>query len=265
MSRMGNYELMTTLNSSNPLVIQQTRDGYRYSIEPFLLANFASLSTDYRLLDIGTGCGIIPLLITTQIELEEIVAIEIQKSLYDLAVSNISSNGASEKVRLIHGDFINLELDAKNRLFDIVVANPPYRKLNTGRTNPKREKAVARHELSMDLESLIAKAYDFLKDGGTFTLAYPLSRLTEVREKLCTRKLFPSRLRFVHGSQKIDARIFLIEAVKGCRVDCIIEPPLFVYNEDGLYSKEMEEIYASFNYSSRTHYIKKECYRNRAS
>ena len=117
-------------------------------------------------------------------------------------------------------------------------------------------------KLAQNLFKIGSKAYDFLKDGGAFTLAYPLSRLTEVREKLCTRKLFPSRLRFVHGSQKIDARIFLIEAVKGCQTDCIIEPPLFVYNEDGLYSKEMDEIYASFNYSSRTHYIKKECYRS---
>ena len=249
---------MITLSSSNSLMIKQTSDGYRYSIEPFLLTNFARLSSGYRLLDIGTGCGIIPLLVMTQIEPREIVAIEIQKSLYDLAVSNILSNGVSEKIRVIHDDFIKFDLGADNRLFDIVVSNPPYRKLNTGRMNPKYEKAVARHELSMDLESLITKAYGFLKDGGTFILAYPSSRLTEVHKELCIRKLFPSRLRFVHGSKKTDARIFLIEAVKERPIDCIIEPPLFVYNEDGLYSKEMEEIYASFNYSSRTHYIKEE-------
>ena len=249
---------MATLNLSNPLVIQQAKDGYRYSIEPFLLANFASLSTGCRLLDIGTGCGIIPLLLTTQIKLEEIVGIEIQKSLYDLAVSNVSINGAAEKIRLIHADFINFELGAENKLFDIVISNPPYRKLNTGRMNPKHEKAIARHELSMNLESLIMKADALLKRGGTFAMAYPPTRLNEVQEKFFAHKLFPSRLRFIHGAQKVDARIFLIEAVKGRRVDCIIEPPLFVYNEDGSYSKEMEEIYASFNYSSRTHYINEE-------
>ena len=94
------------MNSSNTLLIEQPKDGYRYSIEPFLIADFANLYSEYRLLDIGTGCGIIPLLITTQVELKEIVGIEIQKSLYDFAVSNISNNGLSHKVRLIHGDFM---------------------------------------------------------------------------------------------------------------------------------------------------------------
>ena len=244
------------LNSSNPLVIQQTKNGYRYSIEPFLLANFVTLSTGCRLLDIGTGCGIIPLLLATQIELEEIVAIEIQKSLYDIAVSNISKNGISDRTRLIYGDFVNLDLSAENRLFDIVVSNPPYRKLNTGRVNPKHEKAVARHELSMDLQSLVTKTDEFLKYGGTFVMAYPPIRLNEVLRKLCSQKLFPSRLRFIHGSREADARIFLVEATKGLRANCVTEPPLFVYNEDGSYSKEMKKIYASFNYSGRTHYIK---------
>ena len=96
---------MTTFNLSNPLAIEQTPDGYRYSIEPFLLVNFSSLSTGNRLLDIGTGCGIIPLLASTQVELGKIVAIEIQKSLYDLAVINMSKNGISGKVSLVHGDF----------------------------------------------------------------------------------------------------------------------------------------------------------------
>ena len=247
---------MNSLNSSNNLLIEQPIDGYRYSIEPFLIADFAKLYSEYRLLDIGTGCGIIPLLITTQIELKEIVGIEIQKSLYDFAVNNISNNDLSQKVRLIHGDFIKATINEKNQPFDIIVSNPPYRKLNTGRINPKHEKAIARHELSITLEALIKKAGKLLKHRGTFCMAYPPTRLNEVQEKLHSHKLFPSRIRFIHGSSDAEARIFLIEAVKEHQVDCIIEPPLFIYNNDGLYSEKMGKIYDSFNYHSWADHIK---------
>ena len=256
---------MATFNLSSPLAIEQTPDGYRYSIEPFLLVNFANLSTGNRLLDIGTGCGIIPLLASTQVELGEIVAIEIQKSLYDLAVINMSKNGISGKVSLVHGDFTGSTLSSKDGLFDTVISNPPYRKLNTGRMNPNHEKAVARHEISMNLNSLLTKTSSLLKYGGAFVMAYPPLRLKEVQETLCSHKLFPSRLRFIHGSREADARIFLIESVKSRQVECVIEPPLFVYNKDGSYSKEMEKIYASFNYSSWAHNIQQERYRDRIS
>ena len=246
---------MTALNSSSPLAIQQAEEGYRYSIEPFLLADFVHLSPGCRVLDVGTGCGVIPLLLATRGEVKEIVAIEIQEKLYDLAVSNISDNGAEDRIRLIHDDFVNWSPDATNRLFDSVISNPPYRKLKTGRINPNSEKAVARHELAMSLESLTAGADDCLKEGGTFILAYPPLRLTEVLEYLNLHKLFPARLRFIHGSRNAEARIFLVEAIKRRRADCVIEPPLYVYNEDGSYSREMEQIYASFNYSSGTHHV----------
>ena len=247
---------MISFNSSNTLLIKQTTDGYRYSIEPFLLVHFANLLTGSRLLDIGTGCGIIPLLVTTRVALEEIVAIEIQKSLYDLAVKNISRNGASEKINLIHGNFLDSNLNSMNKLFDTIISNPPYRKLDTGRTNPINEKAVARHEISMNLNSLLTKAKNLLRNGGSFVMAYPPLRLKEVQERLWFHKLFPSRIRFVHGSRNAEARIFLIEYVKNKKSECVIESPLFVYNEDGSYSKEMEKVYASFNYSSRSHHVK---------
>ena len=89
-------------------------------------------------------------------------------------------------------------------------------------------------------------------------MAYPPLRLKEVQETLCSHKLFPSRLRFIHSSREADARIFLIESVKNRQVECVIEPPLFIYNKDGSYSKEMEKIYASFNYFSWTHNIQQE-------
>lgn len=242
---------MTALNSSNPLVIEQDREGYRYSIEPFLLADFVRPEPGCRVLDVGTGCGIIPLLLMMHGTAEEIVAVEIQQSLHDLAARNISRNDALGKIRLIHADFLKMKPDATDGLFDLILSNPPYRKINTGRMNPNREKAVARHELSLDQKSLAAKACDLLKEGGMLALAYPPIRLAETLEQLRAHQLSPARLRFVHGYESAEARIFLVEAIKGRQPDCIVEPPLYVYNKDGTYSKEMDGIYASFNYSGR--------------
>ena len=249
---------MTKFIFSSPLVIKQSNDGYRHSIEPFLLAYFANLLPGYRILDIGTGCGIIPLLTSIKIKLDEIVAIEIQKPLYDLAVINMSINGILKKVNLCHADFTGPTLNPEDGLFDTIISNPPYRKLNTGRMNPNQEKAIARHEISMDLNSLLNKTSSLLKHGGTFIMTYPLLRLNEVQKKLYTKNLFPSRLLYIHGSRDADARIFLIEAIKNRKVKCVIEQPLFIYNESGSYSKEMERIYASFNNCNRTHYIEEE-------
>ena len=249
---------MTTSIFSSPLVIKQSNDGYRHSIEPFLLAYFANLLPGYRILDIGTGCGIIPLLTSIKIKLHEIVAIEIQKPLYDLAVINMSINGILEKVNLCHADFTGPTLNPEDGLFDTIISNPPYRKLNTGRMNPNQEKAIARHEISMDLNSLLNKTSSLLKHGGTFIMTYPILRLNEVQKKLYSKKLFPSRLLYIYGSRDTDARIFLIEAIKNRKVKCVIEQPLFIYNESGLYSKEMKKIYASFNYCNWTHYIEEE-------
>ena len=248
---------MVALSSSNALVIEQAEDGYKYSMEPFLLANFVTLSTSCRVLDVGTGCGIIPLLLATRRKTKRIVAIEIQNSLYNIAVKNILRNGASDSIQLIHEDFINSKLGLRGKLFDIVISNPPYRKLNTGRTNPNQEKAIARHELSIDLKSLIAKANVILKNGGIFTLAYPPTRLKELLEKLSVHELFPSKLRFIHGSQGSEASIFLINAIKKYKTECVVEPPLYIYNKDGSHSKEIKKIYGSFNYFSRTHHIEK--------
>jgi tRNA1Val (adenine37-N6)-methyltransferase len=249
---------MATSLFSPSLVIEQSNVGYRHSIEPFLLAYFANLLPGYRLLDIGTGCGIIPLLTSRKVKLGEIVAIEIQKSLYDLAVINMSKNGILDKVNLFNADFTGPTINPADGLFDTIISNPPYRKLNTGRMNPNQEKAIARHEISMDLNLLLSKTSSLLKHGGTFIMTYPLLRLNEVQKKLCSKKLFPSKLFFIHGTRDADARIFLIEAIKNRKVECVIETPLFLYNDNGSYSNEMEKIYASFNYCNRTHNIEEE-------
>ena len=139
---------MTTAQS---LFIEQNANGYRYSVEPFLLADFIEPLRGDRILDVGTGCGVIPLLLTRRHADLEILGIEIQPSLFKKAFYNVSRNGWENRIALLEGDFLELARDLKAGDWDYIISNPPYRKKNSGRVNPCKEKALARHELALTL------------------------------------------------------------------------------------------------------------------
>jgi len=234
----------TSKTIKDPIIIQNDF-GYRYSIEPFLLADFAQLLPGQKVLDIGTGCGIIPLLMVFRQPTLKVTGIEIQDAAAENAEKNISKN--QMEIKIVHDDFLEWAQQEEIESFDLIVSNPPYRKINSGRTNPDPEKAVARHELKLNLPSMLNKAQPLLKKGGHITLAYPPLRLQETLGELESRELFPSRIRFIHGNQNAEAKIFLVDAIKEKKSDLIVDSPLYVYNKDGSYSKEMQEIYDSFN------------------
>jgi len=239
------------------MIIEQSAQGYRYSVEPFLLADFIRMQPGFQVLDVGTGCGIIPLLLMTLEPGLKITAVEVQQSLYNLARKNVADNGFANPVRVIHGDFMQVAATLENETFDLVISNPPYRKVNTGRTNPNGEKAIARHELSLNLQSLLRQSASLLKPGGKIALAYPAQRLPEVLSEMKQCAVFPSRLRFIHGTVAADAKIFLVEGIKGCQADCAVEPPLTLCHEDNSYTEEMQTIYDSFNHSDGADHIEK--------
>jgi len=230
-------------------VISQNYTGYRYSLEPFLLADFVRLVPGQEILDIGTGCGIIPMLMTNREPEIKITGIEIQDSPANYAEENISKT--EMKIKIIRGDFLKLEWASKQ--FDLIVSNPPYRKIHSGRTNLDQGKAISRHELKLTLPTMLNKAKLILKRGGHITLAYPPIRLQETLHELEIRELYPSRARFIHGNKSAEAKIFLIDAIKEKKSDLIVDSPLYVYNKDGSYSEEMQEIYDSFNCFNGTH------------
>ena len=242
---------MKTAQTIKNQIIVQNDSGYRYSIEPFLLADFVRLVPGQEALDIGTGCGIIPLLMAYREPELKITGIEIQDSAAANAEKNVAKN--QMKIKIIRGDFLNLKLTPKQ--FDLIVSNPPYRKVNSGRINPDKGKAIARHEIKLSLPAMLDKTKLILKKGGHITLAYPPIRLQETLHELRMRELFPSRVRFIHGKKNSQATIFLAEAIKQKKSDLIVDSPLYVYNNDGSYSKEMKEIYDSFNCIDRTHHI----------
>ena len=240
------------MNADKPFkkpVIIQNDVGYRYSLEPFLLADFARVAPGEEILDIGTGCGIIPLLMTHREPEIKVTGIEIQNSSANRAEENVSKN--EMKIKIIHGDFLKWEWASKQ--FDLIISNPPYRKIHSGRTNLDEGKAISRHELKLSLSTMLNKAKPILKRGGHITLAYPPIRLQETLRELEMREFYPNRARFVHGYKSAEAKIFLVDAIKEKKSDFIVDSPLYVYNKGGNYSKEMQEIYDSFNCFNGAH------------
>jgi tRNA1Val (adenine37-N6)-methyltransferase len=237
-------------STKTELIIDQENTGYRYSIEPFLLSDFMTLLPSQAALDIGTGCGIIPLLMVYREPTLKVTAIEIQDS--SQAQKNIHQNKMEKQICLIHGDFLKEAENLKPETFDHIVSNPPYRKIQTGRINPDSGKAMARHELTLSMSFLLDKSAPLLKKSGQITLAYPPERLGELMRELECRNLYPNQAQFVHGNYQAPAKIVLVSAFKGKKVDFSVAPPLAVYNEGGTYSKEMEEVYATFNYINRS-------------
>jgi tRNA1Val (adenine37-N6)-methyltransferase len=242
-------------STKTELIIDQENTGYRYSIEPFLLSDFMTFLPGQSVLDIGTGCGIIPLLMVHREQSLRVTAIEIQDS--SQAQKNIHQNKMGKQISLIHGDFLEEAENLKPESFDHIVSNPPYRKIQTGRVNPDLGKAVARHELTLSMGSLLDKSVPLLKKNGQITLAYPPQRLCELMPELESRSLYPNQAQFVHGNYHAPAKIVLVSAFKGKKADFSVAPPLAVYNEDGTYSKEMEEVYAAFNYIDRPNGLRK--------
>ena len=240
--------------TKEPIFIQNDF-GYRYSIEPFLLADFVQLLPSQKVLDIGTGCGIIPLLMIFLEPTLKVTGIEIQNAAAYNAEQNITNNKMD--IKIVQDDFIQWAKRLELEQFDLIVSNPPYRKINSGRMNLDPMKAIARHELKLNLASMLDKARPILKKGGHITLAYPSRRLQETLSELESRELFPSRIRFIHGNQSAEAKIFLVDAVKEKKSDLIVDSPLYVYNKDGSYSKDMQDIYDSFNCIDGTNHIGK--------
>ena len=246
---------MSPTNSINNQFIIQNDSGYRYSIEPFLLVNFSLLKPGQEVLDIGTGCGIIPLLMINREPQLKITGVEIQDSAVTIAKKNVTNN--KKIIKIMDGDFLDNKLNFSNEQFDLIISNPPYRKINSGRLNQNEGKAIARHELKLNLQKMLQKAKAFLKKGGHITLASPPIRLQETLRELENQKLFPCRIRFIHGKKKSKAKIFLIDAKKGQKSDLIVDSPLYVYNKDGSYTREMQKIYDSFNCVDGSNYIGK--------
>jgi tRNA1Val (adenine37-N6)-methyltransferase len=223
--------------------ILQKRSGYRLAMDPILLAHFASPLRGGRVIDLGTGSGVIPMILTLRGEAGEVIGLEVQPDLVDMARRTVEINGLAERVKILQGDYRHLEGLFPAQSFQHVVCNPPYHPKGKGRPSPHSVRSYARHEVSGSLEEAVQAARYLLNNKGRLWLTYSPARLSHLFIVLGQGGLEPKRLRMVHGRGEMPARMVLIEAVRGGRQGLEVLPPLIMYRRGSVYTEELEEIY----------------------
>ncbi|MCX5812378.1 MAG: methyltransferase [Proteobacteria bacterium] len=221
--------------------IIQKKDGYRFSIDAILLSNFITLKKHERLLDIGTGCGIIPVYMSKKGNKNFMTGIEIQEELFHAAQKNKDLNNC-ENIQFIHGDIKLFVESLKKTPFHVIVSNPPYTKEHTGRKSPKHSRFIARYESYIDLSILLSASAALLNKKGRFYIIYPSKRLGELIYTAKANKLEPKRLRLIYPKKEKSANLFLAEFTKEGGMEVTIEKPLYIYDNEQ-YTEEIESYY----------------------
>lgn len=227
----------------NGLYLIQNPDKFCFGIDAVLLSNFVKVKKDGYAVDLCTGSGIVPILLSTKTKAKKITGIEIQSDIADMASRSVSYNKLDEKIDIINDDISNALKYIKHSCVDTVCVNPPYMKDMAAIKNPDLPLAIARHELLTDLESVINIANKLLKENGRFFMIHRPSRLSEIFASMKQNRIEPKRIRFIHSYIDSKANLVLIEGLKGSGVWLDVEPPLAVYKEKNVYTDEVLKIY----------------------
>lgn len=225
------------------LWVIQKKQGYRFSLDALLLAGLTELRPGERVMDLGTGCGIVALILACRFPRCSLVGVECQPQLAALAQRNVRLNGLLERIHIISGDMQTISPGYPPASFEVVVSNPPYRPLASGRLNPDPERAVARHELQGSLASVARTAHGLLPTGGRLSLIYPAWRLVHLCSLLRSHHLEPKKLRLIHSRTGETARLAWVEARKGGREEMQVLPPLIIYQDLNHYTSEMNALF----------------------
>ena len=226
------------------LKIIQNKEGFCFGIDSILLSDFASeIKRNSKVIDLGTGTGIIGIMLCSKTRLKQMIGVEIQDEVYRMAKRNIELNNLQEKFKIINENIKNLENILEMGTFDAVVTNPPYKKIGTGITNENEKKLISRHEITADLEDFIKMSNKLLKDKGSLYMVHRPDRLVDIIELLRKYKLEPKKIRFVEPYIGKKANLLLIKATKNAKPFLKIEKPLYVYKENGEYTDEIFKIY----------------------
>ena len=228
----------------NDLKIIQNNDGFKFGIDSVLLSGFArEIRNGAKVLDIGTGTGVISILLSAKTNLEKIWGIEIQEDVADMARRSVILNNLENKIEIINDNIKNIEKYFENNFFDAVVTNPPYQKNNTGLKSEYEKNLISRHEIKCTLEDIIQKSFMVLKDKGEFFMVHRPERLVDILYLMRKNKIEPKNIRFVYPNVLKKPNLVLIKGVKNANEFLKIEKPLIIYNEDGSYTDEILDIY----------------------
>lgn len=225
------------------LKIIQKKEGFCFGVDAVLLSDFVEVKKGTTVIDLGTGNGIIPILLAGKTKAKSIIGIEIQHALVEMAQRSILMNKLGDTVKVYQRDIKEALEQFSPASFDVVVSNPPYTKVISGIPNEDPSVAIARHEICITLEELIDRAAMLLKPRGHFAMVHKPERLVDIIWRMRECGIEPKAIRFVHPSAQKKANIVLIKGTKGGRPQLTMYPPLYVFDENGDFSHEIDTIY----------------------
>jgi tRNA1(Val) A37 N6-methylase TrmN6 len=225
-------------------IIQNT-EKFCFGMDAVLLSSFAAVKEGENVLDMGTGTGIIPILLEAKTEGKHFTGLEIQSESAEMAGRSVALNNLTEKIDIVEGDIKEATKIFGKNIFNVVTVNPPYMNDLHGIKNPDMPKAIARHEVLCTLEDVVREASGVLKQNGRLYMVHRPHRLVEIIQAMKNYKLEPKRIRFVHPYEDKEANMVLIEALKGGKSMVKIEKPLIVYKDVNVYTDELLEMYGN--------------------
>lgn len=240
--RLRDDERIDDLQRNHYGIIQR-KGVFCFGMDAVLLSGFAAVKKGERALDLGTGTGIIPILLSAKTEGEHFTGLEIQEESADMARRSVSYNHLEERVDIVTGDIKEAGTLFARASFDVVTSNPPYMNDAHGIKNPKDAKAIARHEALCTLEDVVREGTCLLRPGGRFYMVHRPRRLIEIIQTMKKHGLEPKRMKFVHPYRDREANMVLIEAVRGGGALLKAEAPVIVFDENGEYSEEIRTTY----------------------
>lgn len=228
----------------NNLKIIQKKDGFCFGIDSVLLSDFAKdIKRGSKVIDLGTGTGILSILLCVKTDLDIIIGVELQEEMAEMAKRSSQLNNLQDKFKIINSDIKDLKDLLPQNEFDAIIMNPPYMELNTGKINCNEKKLISRHEITASLEDFIKVSRNLLKDKGCIYMVHRPNRLIDVCSLLRKYKLEPKLLRLIYPKEESEANLFLIKAVKNGGKFLKVYKPLYIYKNNGEYTDEILKIY----------------------
>jgi tRNA1(Val) A37 N6-methylase TrmN6 len=231
------------LNYKNYKIVQNS-DYFSFSLDSVLLPNFVTLNKKIKkVLDFGTGNAPIPIILSTKTN-ADIYGIEIQPTIYDLAIKSIELNKLTNRIKIINGDIKNVSKEFDTDFFDVITCNPPYFKVGTNSNLNNNEcKTIARHEVLINLDDIMLAARKLLKNNGIIAIVHRTERMIDIIDKMRKNNIEPKKIRFVYPKSGSDSNIILIEGKKNGNSGLKILPPLYVHNDAGEYTDEVKQMF----------------------
>ncbi|GIO24260.1 tRNA1(Val) (adenine(37)-N6)-methyltransferase [Oceanobacillus sp. J11TS1] len=243
MVQLYDDERLDYLLADETMKIIQSPTAFAFSLDAVLLAHFSSIPKKRgKILDLCTGNGVIPLLLSKKTN-AEIIGVEIQERIFQMAERNVTLNGLENQLRIIHGDLKEMHTTLDQSSFDMITCNPPYFKTPSATEHNQNEYlTIARHELYCTLEDVVKACKRYVRPGGKVAMVHRPGRLVDIMEQFRRYRIEPKRVQFVYPKQGKEANMLLIEGIRDGKPDVKILPPFYIYEQDGTYTKQAEEV-----------------------